>query len=360
MSEADQGEREFDPTPQRREQFRKDGRYARARDAGGVAASVAVLAVLLGSRPIMARAAGLLFAGCHGDLGALDRVGVSRTLALVGGLMLSLAGPAVLAAAAAAAAVGFAQTGMEVSADHLGFKLERLNPIEGVKRLFSFKQGATEVALGLLRVGVVGWVAWRALERDLPSLVGLARLPADAAMARGAEVIVRVVLHALLALALVAAVDYGWSWWKLERDMKMTRREMMDENRSQEGDPKAKGRMKARARALARKRSLANVKQADVVVTNPTHVAVALRYAAGDAAPVVVAKGHDALALQIRSEARRHGVPILENRKLARALDAEVQIGQMVPGKHFAAVARVLAWVYRVRPSARRVRSARP
>jgi len=360
MSDADQGEREFDPTPQRREQFRKDGRYAKARDAGGVAATIAVVAVLLGSRPIMSRAAGLLFANSLGDLGALERVGIGRTLALLGGLMLSLVGPAILAAAAAAMAVGLAQTGLEVSSEGIGFKLERLNPIEGLKRLFSFKQGAAEVALGMLRVWVVGWVAWRALARDLPSLVGLSRLPTDAAMGRGAEVIVRVVLHALLALSLVAAVDYGWSWWKLERDMKMTRREMMDENRSQEGDPKAKGRMKARARAMARKRSLANVKQADVVVTNPTHVAVALRYAEGDAAPVVVAKGHDAMALQIRTEARRHGVPILENRKLARALDAEVPLGKMVPGKHFAAVARVLAWVYKIRPSARRVRSARP
>ena len=360
MSDADQGEREFDPTPQRREQFRKDGRYARARDAGGVAATIAVLGVLLGSRSIMSRAAGLLFAGCLGDVGAIERVGLDRTFAMIGGLMLSLAGPAILAAAAAATAVGFAQSGLEVSTDQLGFKFDRLNPIEGLKRLLSFKQSASEVVLGLLRVGVVGWVAWRALARDLPSLISLARLPTDAAIARGTEVIVRVMLHALLALALVAAVDYGWSWWKLEREMKMTRREMMDDNRSQEGDPKAKGRMKARARAMARKRSLANVKQADVVVTNPTHVAVALRYAKGDAAPVVVAKGHDAMALQIRSEARRHGVPILENRRLARALDAEVQIGRMVPGKHFAAVARVLAWVYKVRPSARRVRGARP
>jgi len=360
MSEADQGDREFDPTPQRREQFKKDGRYAHARDAGAVAATAAVLGVLLGSRVIMNRAAGLLFTGCLGDLGALERAGIGRTLEMVGGLAFSLVGPGIIAAAAAAAAVGFAQTGLEFSADKLGFKLERLDPIAGMKRLLSFKQSGSEVILGLLRVGVVGWIAWRALERDLPSLIGLSRLPTDAAVGRGVEVITRVALHALLALGLVAAVDYGWSWWKIQKEMKMTRRELMDESRSQEGDPKAKGRMKSRARAMAKKRSLANVKQADVVVTNPTHVAVALRYAEGDAAPVVVAKGHDAVALQIRSEARKHGVPILENRKLARALDAEVQLGQMVPGKHFAAVARVLAWVYKIKPSARRVRSARP
>ena len=100
-----------------------------------------------------------------------------------------------------------------------------------------------------------------------------------------------------------------------------------------------KGAIRSRQLAAARNRMMADVLTADVVLVNPTHVAVALRYAKGDAAPVVVAKGHDAMALQIRSEARRHGVPILENRRLARALDAEVQIGRMVPGKHFAAVA---------------------
>ena len=138
----------------------------------------------------------------------------------------------------------------------------------------------------------------------------------------------------------------------------MTRRELTEETKAQEGDPKVKGQIRARARAMIRKRSLANVKKADVVVTNPTHVAVALRYGPNDPAPVVIAKGHDELALQIRAEARRHGIPILETRPLARALDAEVPIGRAVPGKHFAAVARVLAWVYRVRPSARRVRNA--
>jgi len=139
----------------------------------------------------------------------------------------------------------------------------------------------------------------------------------------------------------------------------MTKKEIIDEHKSNEGDPQMKNRLRARGRAMIRARSIANVKKADVVVTNPTHIAVALRYAATDAAPVVVSKGHDAVALQIRSEARKHGIPILENRPLARALDAEVPIGHPVPGKHFAAVARVLAWVYRIRPSARRVKRPR-
>ena len=112
---------------------------------------------------------------------------------------------------------------------------------------------------------------------------------------------------------------------------------------------KAKARMRGKARRLARQRSLEGVKSASVVVTNPTHVAVALRYTGKDPAPVVVAKGHDELALEIRARARKFGIPILENRPLARALDREVPLGRPIPGHHFAAVARVLAYVYRLK-----------
>jgi len=129
--------------------------------------------------------------------------------------------------------------------------------------------------------------------------------------------------------------------------MKMTRKEITDESRSQDGDPKMKARMRARSRALARRRSLDSVKKATVVIANPTHISVVLRYAMTDSAPVVVAKGHDELAMTIRAEARKHGVPILENRALARALDAEVPVGHVVPSAHFAAVAKILAFIYR-------------
>lgn len=356
---SDDGEKQFDPTPHRREEFRREGRFARARDAGGLAATAAVMVVLLGSRDVLSRSTTVLFAATLGNLSALSVTGGDRALRAGLGALLAMAAPPVIAAALAAVAIGLAQSGFELRTEGLAFKFDRLNPLAGLGNLFSFRHGASETALGLLRVGVVGAVSWRALSHELPSLVGLARLAPEMALGRCVDAVVRVTLHALVTLAIVAAIDYAWSWWKIEQDMKMTRREIIDESRSQEGDPKVKGQRRARARALARKRSMLQVKKADVVVTNPTHIAVALRYASGDAAPVVLAKGHDALALQIRAEARKHGIPIFENRPLARALDAEVPVGRMVPGKHFAAVARVLAWVYRVRPSARRVKHAR-
>ena len=230
MSEADDGDKQFDPTPQRREQYRKDGRFPRARDAGGIATTAAVLAVLLGSRGVLSHAASLLFTGSHGDLGALGRIGGERVLSMIGGTLMAMAAPSAIAAAFAAGLIGLAQTRLEVREDILEFKFERLNPVDGLKRLLSFKHGATEVMLGLLRVGVVGWVAWRALIHDLPALMVLSRMPAEAAAERCIEAVVRMTLHALLTLAVVAAIDYGWSWWSLEREMKMTKKEIIDEH----------------------------------------------------------------------------------------------------------------------------------
>jgi flagellar biosynthetic protein FlhB len=201
----------------------------------------------------------------------------------------------------------------------------------------------------LLRVAVVGFVAYRVLMADLSELLSLARVPVEVSGDRIVAAILHVVLGAGAVLLAIAILDYVQSRIALQQELKMSRQELMEEMRQQDGDPRVKGRMKARARALAKKRALQNVKKAKVIVTNPTHVAVALRYEETDAAPVVVAKGHDDDALRIRAEARKYGIPILENRPLARALDAEVQIGQAIPMAHFAAVARVLAFVYRLR-----------
>jgi flagellar biosynthetic protein FlhB len=348
MSEPN-GEKSFDPTPQRRERFRKEGRFARARDAGSIVATGSVLGVVVGSREAIGHAIHLLFLRCHGDLGALSRNDMTGVVQAALGVLLVLAAPAAIAAAIGGTAAGLAQAGARVNLDALSFKPERLNPFPKFLQLFSVKKASVETVMSLLRVGVVGYVAYRALLIELPDLLTLARLGLEAGGPRLVDATVRVIVSALGALTCVAVVDYAQSRFSLEREMKMTRQEIVEENRSQDGDPKVKGRMRARSRALARKRSLENVKKATFIVVNPTHVSVALRYAASDAAPIVVAKGHDEVALQIRTEARKHGIPILENRALARALDAEVPVGRQVPAAHFAAVARVLAFVYRVK-----------
>jgi flagellar biosynthetic protein FlhB len=351
---AGEGDKQFAPTEQRREQFRKDGRFPRARDASAVAATMAVCGALLGSRAAMGDTLGQLFRGSHGDLTALVRGQFADVARLAGESLFGLAAPSLVAASCAVVVVGLVQSGMRINVDAIGFKLERLDPLSRIKQLFAPKQAITELLLSLLRVGVVGYVAYRVVISELPELLTLSRATLDVSIARTISAVSHVVVSAGATLGAIAIVDYAQSWFRISQEMKMTRQELKEDMRQSDGDPRVKGRMKARARALAKKRMLQNVKKADVVVTNPTHVAVALRYADRDAAPVLLAKGHDDAALRIRAEARKHGIPILENRRLARALDSEVGIGQPIPAAHFAAVARILAFVYRIRGTRRR------
>ena len=348
MAGSDTGEKNLDPSDQKREQFRKEGRFAKSRDAGGVVSTIAVLGVLAGSGGRLSDGIRALFAQTLGDLGAFHRDGPWAVILLAALHTAQLAGPAVGAAVLGGVVIGLAQSGGRFYTEMLEPKPERLDPRSGIGRIFSPKRAATEGVVALLRVGVVGYVAWRAFSMELPMLVGLSRIPLEAAIPVLAGALGRVFALATGALMLVALIDYGQSWWSLRKELMMSMQEKKDESRQSDGDPKAKGRQKARARAMAKKRAMNAVKQADVIVTNPTHVAVALRYGPKDPAPVVIAKGHDEVALRIRAEARKHGIPILENRRLARALDAEVQVGRAVPPNHFAAVARVLAFVYKL------------
>jgi flagellar biosynthesis protein FlhB len=349
VSGSDDGERTLAPTPKRREDFRKQGRIAKARDAAPLAATFAALGVLIGSRQAAGHAISVLFARTHGDVGALAR-GEMAPLRDAGFAFMGLAVPVAIAAAIGGVVGSVAQVGFHFEPEHLTPKFEKMDPVGRLKELFSFKRGGVELVVSFLRIGAVGYVAYRTLLLDLPRLYGLSELSTESAIATLVDVGMHVVLWILGALALVAAVDYAQSKFRLEQDLKMTLKELKEETRAEEGDPKVKGRQRARARAMARKRALQSVKDATVVVTNPTHVSVALRYGAKDGAPVVIAKGHDELALAIRSQARRHGVPIVESRVLARALDAEVKVGHPIPEAHYAAVAKILAFVFKIRP----------
>jgi flagellar biosynthetic protein FlhB len=265
------------------------------------------------------------------------------------GPILAEVGPPLGACAVAAFIAGFAQAGFRPNTDALSPKADRLDPSAGFQRLFSWKKNTVELVFSLLRVGLAGYVGYRAVARELPLLLSTVRAPLVRGALACASSIGWVVVSVLFTLVILAAVDYAQSRFSIEREMRMTHGERTEETKQQEGDLKAKAKMKARARQHAKKRALSAVKTADVVVTNPTHVAVALRYGPKDAVPVVVAKGHDEVALKIRAEARKHGIPILENRPLARALDAQVAVGRPIPANYFSAVAQVLAFVYRLR-----------
>lgn len=346
MSDDD---KKYDPTEAKRERFREEGRFAKARDAGGLLCAAAFLGVLAGFRERFVGAANVLFVRTLGDPRALERADLRSVIEMSAAPILVVFSGAIAIGVAAAVALGLAQSRFRVYSDLLGFKLERLDPRGGLERLFSPRKAGGELLLSLARLGVVAGVGYRGVQGELPLLFALARLPMVHSVGSLAGAIGRILAHLLVGLLITALLDYGWSWYSLEKEMRMSHKERHEEARQQEGDPKLKQRMRARSRALSRARSLQSVKNADVIVTNPTHLSVALRYGAKDPAPVVVTKGEDDHALEIRRVARKHGIPILENRPLARALYAEVPVGKPVPSAHFVAVAHVLAFVYRLK-----------
>jgi len=343
------GEKTFEASEQRKEDFRKRGQYAKARDAGSVMAMFAVIATLLGSRRAISSAIDELFVRTIGNVSAITHGQGSYAVDAALHAFFTIAGPCAVAAAVASAGIGAVQSGLRIDLDILEFKPERLNPISKLGQMLDPKHAMLETTMSLLRIGVVGVVAYRILIIELPSLLASGRMTLDGGLDHLISVITRVIVSSLVALGAIAVIDYGQSRYSLNKEMMMTRQEMMEEGRQRDGDPKVKARMRQRARQMAKRRAMNQVKEADVIVTNPTHVAVALRYGKKDPAPVVVAKGVDEHALQIRAEARKHGIPILENRPLARALEATVPVGHAVPAMHFAAVARVLAFVYKLR-----------
>jgi flagellar biosynthetic protein FlhB len=211
--------------------------------------------------------------------------------------------------------------------------------------------------MSILRVGLVAAVAYAVVEREFPRLAVASRGTLTMAAIQIAEVTFKVAMWCTLALGVLAAVDFAQSWWKHEQSIKMSRDELKEEMKQQEGSPQIKHRQRARAREMLKRGIRKAIKEATVVVTNPTHVAVALRYHPAEGAPTVVAKGYDEVAQHIKALAKEMGVPMVENVPLARGLAEKVKVGRSIPADFYAAVAEVLAFVYRIGGRGRGVRA---
>lgn len=316
--------------------------------------TLAVVGTLVAYSDQQARVVHELFLRCHGDISALSRGDGGVIFSALPGVLWHLAAPPALAAAIAGGLAGAWQAGFRFYPDMLGLKFDRLNPIPALQQLVDPKKAVTELVISLLRVGVVAWICYRELRDDVPKLLGLTGAPVASSITLIAEILLRLTLKSLAVLVVLAVFDYAYNRYTIEKSLRMSDQEIKEEMRQYDQNPKVKAKLREKMRAAARKRILAAVESADAIVTNPTHISVALRYAETDAAPVVVAKGHDDFALKIRAEARKHGIPILENRPLARALDAEVEIGWPIPGQHYVAVAKVLAFVYSLKGGRKR------
>ena len=308
-----------------------------------------MLALRYAGRPL----AGSLAASATAVLGGLGQVsgdpaalagifGGSFAAVLLG--FLPLAG-VVLAAAAGA---GLFQVGFLFTAEPLMPDLGRLDPAAGLARLVSLR-GLVRLVAGLLKLALVGIIVFGTIWAERGTLVGLSAGGLEQIPGVSADLMQSLTLRAALALLALSVADYGFQRWQYERDLRMSKREVREELRRYEGDPRIRERRRTVQRQLALDRMVLAVPQATVVITNPTHLAVAVRYEKAMDAPVVVAKGAERLARRIRESAMEHGVPVVERRDLARALYRGVEVGQPVPSALYRAVAEILAYVYRLK-----------
>ena len=240
------------------------------------------------------------------------------------------------------------QVGWHVNIQSLAFKWSKINPISGIKQMFA-KKAAFELLKNVLKIAIITTMAWWTISGMLSQVAGSALLSLASVTSLGKLVMMKLVYRMVALLTILAALDWSFQKWQHEEDLKLTKQELKEEAKDLEGDPQVKARMRAIQYDLVRRRMMADVPTADVVVTNPTHFAVALKYVAGDPAPKVVAKGADHVAQKIKALARDSRVPVIENVPLARALHKSVDVGSFIPDELYKAVAEILAYIYRLK-----------
>jgi flagellar biosynthetic protein FlhB len=351
VADQDQHDRTESPSQKRLDDARKRGQVARSRDLAAAATTLTggvgllLLGAPLGTALMTVMSRPLQFTRAQ----ALDPDQMLAVLGTAGWGALQALAPLLGLLLAAAVLAPLLIGGWTFSTQALGLQWERLDPVAGLARVFSM-HGLIELLKSLARFSVVALVAIVVLRRQFSEFAAL-----------GAETVQRGIAHSLAltgrafiflggALALIAVVDVPLTLWQHNRSLRMTRQELRDESREAEGNPEMRGRVRRLQQEYSKRRMIAEVPKAHVIVTNPTHYAVALRYE-GDRmrAPVVVARGVDLMALQIRKVGAAHAVPVIEAPPLARALYSSCELGAEVPIKLYAAVARLLTHVYQIK-----------
>jgi flagellar biosynthetic protein FlhB len=344
----DRGDKTEQPTGKRLAEARAKGQVAKSPEAGTAVTVLAIAGFLSWTGPHWMESFTRIIPMTLQELSAtpweapdaLDFAGrvLPRFLAMVL--------PPVITIAVCALAINVAQVGFVVTGTPLAPNWGRLNPVTGFKRLFS-SQALVALAKAPLKLAIFAAVAYATLRPQLPMMLTSAGRDAPATVSAFGALAVTLLWRLGLAHALLAAADYAYQRWAHRRSLRMTKEEVKEEARQAEGDPAIRARFRSLHRQYAMKRMMQDVATADVVVTNPTHYAVALRYEAGSMrAPQVVAKGIRLIALQIRERAMEAGVPVLEHKPLAQALYKSVPVGGEIPSALYRAVAEILAYVW--------------
>jgi flagellar biosynthetic protein FlhB len=350
MAAENDQEKTEDPTPQRREDFRRRGQIAQSKEISAVlillASLIAVWAFsrffLLQMYEVFTRSFTdfiLMSARQEDWFAALQFAGTKALLIILPiGAVLWLIG----------VASSVVQVGFVSSEEALKFDLKRLNPVQGFQKIVSLRS-LVEGLKSVLKVCIITGIVYLILKAEIYQLPNLMHFSVEQLMSYTGVISLKLFGGVVAFMGILAAADYFFQWWELEKKMRMTKQEVKEEVKSHEGDPLIKARIRRIQREMSQRRMMDDVKEADVIITNPTHIAVAIRYSANMAAPMIVAKGAGDIAEKIKEVAREHKIPIMENKPLARTIYKTIKIGQAIPRELYTAVAEVLSYIYRLK-----------
>ena len=348
MSDEDQGQKTEEPSQRKLQEARRKGQVVTSQEVKHAAALLGGTLLIALFIPMMGQGVvtemGAFLASLHQidtDSRALIHLMTSGLANLALLVLLPMMVFLVLGVAAS-----MAQHGWLVSTESITPKLEKLSLIKGFKRIFSLRS-IVELLKGLLKIGLVGVVGWLVVGPELEGIETLTGLSVPAMLDRVWDLSLQLIIAVLALMSVVAGLDYLYQRWEFMKQQRMSKQELKDEYKQTEGDPMVKSRLRSIRMERARRRMMAAVPAADVVITNPTHFAVALQYEPETmAAPKVTAKGADNVAMRIREIAQEHGIPIVENPPLARVLHSAVDVDDEVPPEQYKAVAEVISYVF--------------
>ena len=352
MSDSqDDSQKTEEPTGKKLGDARKKGQIAQSKEVTNFASLLALTFAVTILAPYMAIQlySSMAVVIEHAAVARIDAGSTSEILmGLVIDTFLALA-PTLGTVMVLGVAATLGQSGILFTTDPIMPKLEKLSPLAGFKRLFSLKS-IVEFIKGIIKLAIVAFIAYVLMSPELDRAEELLTMDLIEVLKEIQTLVIRLMMGVLAFMAVVAIADYIYQRYEHYKQLRMSRQDIRDEHKQAEGDPQIKARLRQIRADRARRRMMAAVPKADVVITNPTHFAVALQYdTSAMAAPVVVAKGSDAVAFRIREVAKEHKVPIVENPPLARALFASVEIDEQIPEIHYKAMAQVISYVYRLK-----------
>ncbi len=347
------GEKTEKATPKKRQDARKEGQVLKSAEVNTAVLTLAMFAVLaLFGRSMTEKMLEQLSVG-------FDRLSTMPTdltandmhLLIVDAVwqMILLLLPMFIAAIVVGVVVNIAQVGFLFTAKAIAPKFSKINPLQGLKRMFSMRS-LVEMLKAILKIGIVGFVVYLDYMSHLEEFPGMINLTVAQAGGEIFSICISVAFKAVIALVGIGLADFLYQWWEFEKNLKMSKQEIKQEYKTQEGDPQIKAKRREKQRQMSTMRMMQDIPKADVVITNPTHYAIAIQYDDKVApAPIVLAKGKDYVAQKIKEKAKELKIEMVENRPVAQALFVACEIGDSIPDDMFAAVAEILAYVYKLK-----------